>query len=178
TANTMQGDRERCIASGMNDHIAKPVDPTKLRRVLEQWLPQRCKPGRVQAEEQTGNAAETAATDRRSVEPVFDHAAMRERLMGDEELMRDVAEAVLTDIPQQIEWLKIQVANGDVQQAFAQAHKIKGAVLNVGGRALGELALTLETAGKAGDLETLRREVPDLEQGFLLLKAEMERALF
>ena len=39
TANAMQGDRERCIEAGMNDHIAKPVDPSRLRRILQQWLP-------------------------------------------------------------------------------------------------------------------------------------------
>lgn len=186
TAHAMHGDREKCIAAGMNDHIAKPVDPTKLRRILEQWLPGRCQPKPGNLKEGAGSAAPQRA-DRASesqdegpgsAEQVFDHAAMSQRMMGDEELMRDVAEAVLMDLPQQIEWLKIQVANGDVQQAFAQAHKIKGAVLNVGGKALGELALTMEEAGKSGDLDAIRREVPGLELGFQKLKAEMERVLF
>ncbi len=38
TANAMQGDRDKCIEAGMDDHIAKPVDPRKLRRALEQWF--------------------------------------------------------------------------------------------------------------------------------------------
>ncbi|MFT7313850.1 MAG: PAS domain S-box-containing protein [Paraglaciecola sp.] len=41
TANTMQGDREKCITAGMNDFISKPVDAHKLQQVLEQWLPMR-----------------------------------------------------------------------------------------------------------------------------------------
>jgi len=186
TANAMLGDREHCIEVGMDDHIAKPVDPTKLRLILERWLPGRCQLESVQ--EKAGSARLAARNsaqepgDRKEnqapAEPVFDHADMRQRLMGDDELMRNVAEAVLADMPQQIEWLKTQVLNGDVEQAFAQAHKIKGAVLNAGGKALGELALTMETAGKSGDLETMRREVPALEQGFLRLKTEMERVLF
>ena len=57
--------------------------------------------------------------------------------------MRDVAEAVLTEVPQQIEWLKIQVANGDVQQALPKRTKSGGAVLN-GGKALGKLALAMK----------------------------------
>ena len=185
TANAMQGDRERCIEAGMNDHIAKPVDPSRLRRILQQWLPRHGRLNPVTENQSVGSkpADSAAALEGRdearvSAEPIFDHAAMSRHLMGDQELMRDVAEAVLTEVPQQIEWLKIQVANGDVQQAFAQAHKIKGAVLNVGGKALGKLALAMETAGRANDLETIRRKVPGLEQGFQQLRAEMERVLF
>lgn len=39
TANTMQGDREKCLAMGMDDFISKPVDPNKLQQSLQQWLP-------------------------------------------------------------------------------------------------------------------------------------------
>jgi len=39
TANTMQGDREKCLAAGMDDFISKPVQPDKLQQVLQKWLP-------------------------------------------------------------------------------------------------------------------------------------------
>jgi CheY-like chemotaxis protein len=39
TANAMQGDRERCLASGMDDFVSKPVTSQDLHRVLTQWLP-------------------------------------------------------------------------------------------------------------------------------------------
>jgi len=39
TANTMQGDREKCLAAGMDDFISKPVQPDKLEQVLQKWLP-------------------------------------------------------------------------------------------------------------------------------------------
>ena len=41
TANAMQGDRDLCIEAGMDDYLAKPVDPAKLRGALERWLPAR-----------------------------------------------------------------------------------------------------------------------------------------
>ena len=41
TANAMTGDRERCLAAGMNDHIPKPIDPVELRHTLARWLRRR-----------------------------------------------------------------------------------------------------------------------------------------
>jgi CheY-like chemotaxis protein len=38
TANAMQGDRDNCIAAGMDDYISKPIGPAELLRVLERWL--------------------------------------------------------------------------------------------------------------------------------------------
>ena len=39
TANTMEGDREKCLAVGMNDFIAKPINPNKVQKALHRWLP-------------------------------------------------------------------------------------------------------------------------------------------
>lgn len=66
----------------------------------------------------------------------------------------------------------------DATQAAAQAHKIKGASANVGGMALSALALTMEQAGKTGELESIRQALPELEQRIVQLKTAMEEALY
>jgi CheY-like chemotaxis protein/HPt (histidine-containing phosphotransfer) domain-containing protein len=186
TANAMHGDRERGLAAGMDGHIAKPVNPTKLRRALERWLPDTCRKstGRMStAEKQADPRSSVPATDGvenalSQGETVFDHTAVRKRLLEDNQLLRAVAEAFLDDMPEQIERLKALVAALDIPQAAAQAHKIKGAAANVGGVELSDQALTLEQAGMAWELETIRLELPELEQRFKRLKTVMKETLF
>ena len=178
TANAMQGDRDRCIEAGMDDYIAKPVDPTKLCQALERWLPANPeRPGEGDAAGGNGCSAPQSGLKSNGAQPVFDYAGMRERLMGDEELMRTVAEAFLGDVPEQVEQLGAQAAAGDVEQVRAQAHRIKGAAANVGGMALTEIAGELENAGKVGDMGAIRQGLPELEQRFAQLKAAMEERL-
>jgi len=171
TANAMKSDRDRCLEVGMDDYISKPVDPGKLRQVLDQWLTERRQ-----------NIEETAAVDNGDdaphiTEPVFDYASMLTRLMGDKALACTVIETFLGDLPQHIEQLKLAAATNDSQLVAALAHKIKGASGNVGGMVLNAQSLKIEQAGKAGDLERVREGIPALEQSFAHLKSAMKERL-
>ncbi len=199
TANAMQGDRERCIDAGMNDHVAKPVDPGKLRQALAQWLPARCQvdsihgeamegaapdnstksiEGSDQSDPDSGAESSTITDEAATDQPIFDYDDMSKRLMGDESLIKIVAEAFLEDMSDQIAQLKECVVADDVHQAAAQAHKIKGASANVGGMQLSTQAKLMEQAGKAGELETIREGLSELESNFTQLKKVMEEKLF
>ncbi len=66
---------------------------------------------------------------------------------------------------------------GDAPGAERQAHTIKGASANVGGEALREAAFEMEKAGKAGDLETVRARMAELDKEFGRLKEAMGRKI-
>ena len=156
------------------------------RDLPKAWLPGRCHQGTTKASTVTPGANQhlaEAASDNANekqapTEQVFDHAALNELLMGDEDMMRTVAETFCSDMQDQIALLRTVQASGDVQQVTAQAHKIKGASANIGGMALCSQALKMEQAGKAGDTESIQQTLPVLEQAFVQLKSALQEQLF
>lgn len=157
TASVLQGDKEKCLLAGMNDFIPKPVKSAIVLQVLQQWLPT------------------NDNTDEETM--VFDEAAMRQRLMNNEDLIRKVIETFSRDMGVQITLLKTAIIDKDFALVALQAHKIKGAAANVSGLSLNALASTIEDASKAEDLGKLLEMLPKIERDFILLKANMDEIL-
>ncbi len=172
TAHALQGDKERFLGAGMNDYVSKPVNPKVLAEVLDRWLPQK-------VESLQGVAAAEAIPGRivSQEQPVcvFDKAALLDRVMGDEGLVREVAEAFCSDMPSLISQLADAAAVGDGSLGARHAHTIKGAAANVGAEALRELALKMEQACKANDQETMQVLLPQLKHAFTQLKDAIQR---
>jgi CheY-like chemotaxis protein/HPt (histidine-containing phosphotransfer) domain-containing protein len=173
TAHAMQGDREQCLKSGMNDYVSKPIVPQVLANALEKWLPKGTPPPAVQRPGKP--KARVAVKPGKTKEAVFDEAGVMSRLMDDAALARKVIKGFLDDIPKQIEALKQHLEEDDVELVERQAHTIKGASANLGGEAVRAVAFEIEKAAKAGDLEAVATRLPDLESQFALLSKAMNK---
>ncbi|MHB8773217.1 MAG: response regulator [Syntrophales bacterium] len=173
TAHAMQGDREKYLQAGMNDYIAKPVNPQALAVTLERWLPARQTAGGQAPEERRPEARYAGAP--LSPLPLWDRPGMLDRMMGDEDLARTILECFLADIPDQIGSLRASLEAGDAAAAERQAHAIKGAAANIGGERLRQTALTVETAAGAGALPDARAGMAELERQFSLLREALNR---
>lgn len=179
TANAMQGDRRKCLEAGMDDYIAKPIRAQELAAAVERWTKA------LLASELRGTSIEEPGKFQSPTErvddlgpgpPVFDWAALLDRLLGDEELARGILTSFLEEMPRQVEALACAVREGDAEGLRRWAHTIKGSAGNVGAMALREVALDMEKAAKEGDLDTTTRLMPLLEACLERLREELRES--
>ena len=172
TAHALGNDKVRCLEAGMNDYITKPVDPAILAATLLKWLPEQQKemPVIELPDDPTDQNGDNNPAD------IFDKNGFLQRMMDDTDLAGLILSEFLKDIPGQIATLKTLVGQKETAAAGDQAHKIKGAASNVGGKKLAEVASAMEKAGKSGEQEVLNRLLPELEEQFIQLQGLIKQS--
>ena len=171
TANAMRGDRERCIEAGMDDYIAKPVQPRELADMVDRLVT------RIRSEEfRPRPAPDAPPPEIPAEEEVFRGQNLLARLMDDREFAQEVVTAFLDDLPVQIRKLREFLRTGDAGGACRQAHTIKGAAGNIEAPAIRALAVDLEKAGRDGRLEEALNILPQLDAAFARLREALEKA--
>jgi CheY-like chemotaxis protein len=162
TAHAMAGDAQKCLAAGMSDYIAKPIDPKILEGQVEKWLArkQHETPAAFPAESAGEGNTPSPATPTAAL--VFNRENFLERMMGDEEFAHEVVAEFVGELPALLTALKQHVTQSDLESVWKQAHKIKGSAANVGGDALRDIALKVEQAGKTANPAEVAHWVPEL----------------
>jgi PAS domain S-box-containing protein len=189
TAYALEGNRQQCLEAGMNDYVTKPVSPLALAEALAKWLPEDRRQGEqpiiIPSPGPVGEGNECLPQPQAPVKPVesapaedlpiWDAAGMRERLMGDDELVCAVTQGFLDDLPRQIELLRSYLDAGRAADVERQAHTIKGAAANVSGERLRLVAFAMEKAARVSDLRATGIFLPELEAQFTQLRKTMEK---
>jgi signal transduction histidine kinase/DNA-binding response OmpR family regulator len=130
TANAMVGDREQCLAAGMDDYLSKPIAVDELSAKIERWL--------SGAKVTTGPVVPTnqeagKVTAKEAGYTLLDERALLDGMANDRELAREVITVAMADIPNQLDMLAQAVTSGQQQVATRVAHTLKGLTAQLGG---------------------------------------------
>ena len=182
TANAMRGDRESCLAAGMDDYLAKPFKKQQLAGMIARWG------GRVADEDPqpapAGTQTEPALSTPRQVHdqpapasapdeadaqplPTLDKAALANiralQHPGAPDLLVRVADLYLADAPKLIGQMHAALSQSDAPAFTRAAHTLKSSSANVGARRLADLCKTLEACGRQGNIEPAAAMLAELQ---------------
>jgi CheY-like chemotaxis protein/HPt (histidine-containing phosphotransfer) domain-containing protein len=133
TANAMEGDREHCLAAGMDDYISKPIKAQELQQMLQHFSSPLVHLSQTRSAPLFLAAAETAA---------FDYAQAMSR--ADQEVIEIIAQAFVEQWPLDLQKMRTGQASGDLKAVLHTAHALKGTLSMFGARPASELAYQIE----------------------------------
>jgi PAS domain S-box-containing protein len=172
TANAMEGDRELCLAAGMDDYVSKPIRVKELVDALNQ-----CEPGGAGQEAGIGADGNREAEDLERADEVLDKEKLEDLkiIVGGQEYLIELIEAFLDDAPQLVAELQQSLRQQDTAILTRAAHSLKSNSADFGAISLNGLCKELEAMGRAGSLDGAAPLVARVEAEFVMVKEALER---
>jgi len=169
TANAIDGDREKCLTTGMDDYLAKPFNSQDLLRVLKAWLPHSL------VEEYKQPPAEQTS------ESIIDQDALAAlRALGadkGEELLQRVISLYLSNTDTMIKKLETAWRIGDLDGIQQASHTLKSSSHQVGARSLAELFRDVENESRNKRYDVSCETLSTIQQQYIQVRAALETYL-
>ncbi len=189
TAGAMLGDREKCLQAGMDDYLAKPVNPGSMAEALDKWLPFHAESmdrnSGSQAEECTVLQSEKDCIAREAdalyyvhqdkdsdsrIPLILNQKELLSRMSGDKEFAEEMVCIFLKDTTEEIKTLAGYLQQNDLDEARVHAHRLKGSSGTIGAETVSVVALKLEKACSNGQLDRAGTLMSTLEDEFRKLQ--------
>jgi len=164
TASAFEGERKRCFEAGMNDHIAKPVDPELLYSTLRKWLPEGLQTfGSSMLGEMTEDEDERNLRARLADVPGLDSGSWLGVQAGMARYYLSLLEKYANSQSEDMEKLKTRLKDGNYKDAQILVHSLKGVAGILGIFGVLDLATELETAIQEGNARLMQQMLEALE---------------
>jgi len=175
TAHAFEGDRERCLAAGMDDYLTKPLQTSELQDVLMRYVKVADRPapaGNGEAAASTRPHPEippSAAPAETGPAASYDRAEVLSRCLGDEALMATLLDVFVRQAREGLQEIRQALSSGEAEPLLRVAHRLKGSSATLALERVRESALALEThvrshglSGAEGLAATLETEIARL----------------
>ncbi|MGB2624893.1 MAG: Hpt domain-containing protein [Candidatus Acidiferrum sp.] len=165
TAHAMTGDAKKCLESGMDGYVSKPIQIDLPRAEIERLTEMKIEDGRGIMKKNEESAAK----------PIWNQAELLDRVDNDRELLRELLGIFKEDFPRTIRSLEEAVAAGDLKNSASLSHSLKGMLSNLGGTRAAEAAAKLEKlASSAGQNGSLKDALSALQSEAASLVPELD----
>jgi len=167
TAHALKGDRERCLAAGMNDYVPKPVRAKQMFALLDKWI------GRsagVLPEPRAAAPDEAEQPEKMETALPADLNLALQHCAGDRDLLNTVVQTFFDQVPHVVQTLRQGLQGGDWDTVARLAHNLKGSGGTIAALPVRATAIELEQAAQEGDAERASALVDTLENQLSALR--------
>jgi two-component system sensor histidine kinase/response regulator len=183
TANAMEGDREQCIAAGMDDYLSKPFSQIQLAEMLQRWCGEIATVEDEQSHkydgQQDGDCGVSNEAHDQPDEPAIDQAALNNiRLLqrpGKPDLLEKIVLLYMKDSPGLLNALRDAIDQDDAEQVRMHAHRFRSGSANLGALRLAELCKQLEEMGRNNELQQALILLNRVEAEFRLASVALQQ---
>jgi two-component system sensor histidine kinase/response regulator len=168
TANALAGDRELCLAAGMDDYLSKPFELDQLQAVIERWLS-----GKIASSAQSGSLVNSPNGN---AVAVFNREKLLERLGGEDEHLRRLVGKFVTTTANRLYELRESMDQCNREGIRLHAHSIKGAASSIGAEMLQGVSRQIEeasTTGVGGEITDLYAALEEAYASFKAVAGEL-----
>ncbi len=168
TANAMQGEAQRCLIAGMDGYLAKPVELTKLKQLLEHWLPTNSSV-EISKSPKFPTAESNNHVDKLEVD-IIDKNLLHKYLGDDLQIHHRYLRQFANDSLSLFTSVKDNAQQGKWSEIAILMHKLKSSSKAVGAATLSDLCTQLEQAAKTGNVNEINRLLADVNDAYELVR--------